>query len=89
MKRLEVNVFFDDSAVDEIIDQAVKTNEAAGTVAVKLVKRLEYGLNLVRDRSGIESFTINNEAVTDMESFVNNLIKKYYGQNYPAGEMDN
>ncbi len=88
-EKVEVNVFFDESAVDEIIDQAVKTNEAAGPLAVKLVKRLEYGLNLVKDRSGIESFTINNEAVTDMESFVNNLIKKYYGQNYPADVIDN
>jgi endopeptidase Clp ATP-binding regulatory subunit ClpX len=86
--KVDVNVFFDESAVDEIIDKAVKTNEAAGPLAVKLVKRLEYGLNLVKGRSGIESFTINNEAVTDMESFVNNLIKKYYDQNYYADEPD-
>jgi ATP-dependent Clp protease ATP-binding subunit ClpX len=87
--KVEVNVFFDESAVDEIINQAVKTNEAAGPLAVKLVKRLEYGLNLVKGRSGIESFTINSEAVTDMESFVNNLIKKYYDQNYQADDHDN
>jgi ATP-dependent Clp protease ATP-binding subunit ClpX len=86
--KVEVNVFFDESAVDEIIDQAVKTDEAAGPLAVKLVKRLEYGLNLVKDRSGIESFTINSEAVTDMESFVNNLIKKYYDQNCLADNID-
>jgi len=86
--KVEVNVFFDESAVDEIINQAVKTNEAAGPLALKLVKRLEYGLNLVKDRSGIESFTINSEAVTDMESFVNNLIKKYYGQDSPVEDFN-
>jgi ATP-dependent Clp protease ATP-binding subunit ClpX len=86
--KVEVNVFFDESAVDEIIDQAVKTDEAAGPLAVKLVKRLEYGLNLVKDRAGIESFTINNEAVTDMENFVNNLIKKYYDQNYMVQDLE-
>jgi hypothetical protein len=51
-----------------------------------VAKRLEYGLNLVRDRAGIESFIINDEAVSDMENFVNNLIKKYYRQEYPANQ---
>ena len=86
--KVEVNVFFDESAVDEIIDQAIKTDEDAGPLALKLVKKLEYGLNLVKDRSGIEGFTINSEAVTDMENFVNDLIKKFYGQKYPADDFN-
>lgn len=86
--KVEVNVFFDESAVDEIIDQAIKTDEDVGPLALKLVKKLEYGLNLVKDRSGIETFTINSEAVTDMENFVNNLIKKFYGQKYPADDFN-
>ncbi len=85
--KVEVNVFFDESAVDEIIDQEIKTDEDVGPLALKLVKKLEYGLNLVKDRSGIETFTINSEAVTDMENFVNNLIKKFYGQKYPADDF--
>jgi endopeptidase Clp ATP-binding regulatory subunit ClpX len=80
LEKLEVNISFDESAVDEIIDQAIKTGQGAGALALQLSKRLEYGLNLVRDRSGIENFTINDEAVTDMENFVNNLIKKFYHQ---------
>ncbi len=78
LEKLEVNILFDESAVDEIINQAIKTGQGAGPLAIQLAKRLEYGLNLVKDRSGIENFTINDEAVTDMENFVNNLIKKYY-----------
>ena len=75
---MDVNISFDESAADEIIDQAIKTGQGAGALALQLAKRLEYGLNLVRDRSGIENFTINDEAVIDMENFVNNLIKKFY-----------
>jgi len=82
--KLEVKVSFDESAVDEIIRQAIETDQEAGPLALEVAKRLEYGLNLVRDRAGIESFIINDEAVSDMESFVNNLIKKYYRQEYPA-----
>ena len=80
LEKMDVNISFDESAVDEIIDQAIKTGQGAGALALQLAKRLEYGLNLVRDRSGIENFTINDEAVTDMENFVNNLIKKFYHQ---------
>jgi len=82
--KLDVKVSFDDSAVDEIIKQAIRSDREAGPLASEVAKRLEYGLNLVRDRSGIEEFTINDEAVSDMESYVNNLIKKYYRQEYPA-----
>jgi ATP-dependent protease Clp ATPase subunit len=80
LEKMDVNISFDESAVDEIIDQAIKTGQGAGALALQLAKKLEYGLNLVRDRSGIEDFTINDEAVTDMENFVNNLIKKFYHQ---------
>jgi len=54
------------------------TGQDAGPLAFQVAKRLEYGLNLVKDRSAIERFVINGEAITDMEKFINNLIKQYY-----------
>ncbi len=80
MEKLEVNVSFDESALDEIIDQAIKTGQRPGPLMFQLAKRLEYGLRLVKDRSGKESFTINAEAVISMEDFINNLIKDIYRQ---------
>jgi hypothetical protein len=84
VEKLDVQVSFDESAIDEIINQAIETDQNAGHLALQLVKRLEYGLKLVKDRSGIERFVVNDEAVTDMENFVNNLVKKFYRQEYPA-----
>jgi len=80
--QLETNLTFDDSAVDEIIRQAIETGEEPRSLALKLVKKLEYGLKLVRDRAGIEDFVISAEAVTDMEKYINGLVKKYYQQEY-------
>jgi ATP-dependent protease Clp ATPase subunit len=80
--QLETKVTFDDSAVDEIIRQAVETEEEPRSLALKLVKKLEYGLKLVKDRAGIEDFVISGEAVTDMEKYINGLVKKYYQQEY-------
>jgi ATP-dependent protease Clp ATPase subunit len=86
VEKLEVEVSFDESATDEIINQAIKTDQEAGRLALQLAKRLEYGLKLVKDRSGIEKFVINDEAVIDMDNFVNNLVKKFYHREYPSEE---
>jgi len=81
-ENLEISMSFEDSAIDEIIQQAVENNEEAGALAYRLAKKLEYGLKLVRDRSGIEHFSIDGTAVTDMETFINGLIKRTYSQEY-------
>jgi hypothetical protein len=47
------------------------------------VKRLEYGLKLVKDRSGADLFVITREAVTDMERYINDLVKRYYRECSP------
>ena len=83
-EKLEFEVSYDESGVDEIINQAINTGEEAGQLAFQLAKRLEYGLKLVKDRSGIESFVINDEAVIDMENFINSLIKESYRRENPA-----
>jgi ATP-dependent Clp protease ATP-binding subunit ClpX len=87
-EKLEVSVSFEDSAIDEIIRQAIAKDEEAGALAYQLAKRLEYGLKLVRDRSGIEHFSINGEAIVDMEKFVNDLLKQYYREEY-EGQIPN
>ncbi len=80
--KLETKIIFDDSAVDEIIRRTIDTGEQPGSLALQLVKKLEYGLKLVKDRAGVENFVITGEAVTDMEKYINNLVKKYYQEEY-------
>jgi ATP-dependent Clp protease ATP-binding subunit ClpX len=77
-QKLDVHLSFDESAIDEIIRQAMAADEEPGTLAGRLIKKLEYGLNLVKDRSGIDTFKLDAEAVSDMESYVNRMIKQYY-----------
>jgi ATP-dependent Clp protease ATP-binding subunit ClpX len=76
--EIETTVSFDESAIDEIIRKAVRTGQQAGALAFQLVKRLEYGLKLVKERSGTEHFVITQDAVTDMEKYINDLVKKFY-----------
>ena len=74
----DLHVTFDDEAVDELIRRAIDTDQEAAILAYQLAKRLEYGLKLVRDRSGMERFVITKEAVTDMEKYINDLMKRHY-----------
>ncbi|RJR28874.1 MAG: AAA family ATPase [Desulfobacteraceae bacterium] len=78
--ELDTTVSFDEDAIDEVIRKAVNTGQQAGALAFQLVKRLEYGLKLVKERSGVENFLITKDAVTDMESYINTLVKKFYRQ---------
>jgi len=76
--EIETTVSFDEKAIDEIIRKAIRTGQQAGSLAFQLVKRLEYGLKLVKDRSGTGHFVITQDAVTDMEKYINDLVKRFY-----------
>ena len=78
--RIDVGIGFDDSAIDEIIKRSVETDQAPDEIAFQVVKGLEYGLKLVRERSGIQYFLLTKDAIVDMDSYINSLIKKYYRQ---------
>ncbi len=82
-RSLEVRLSFDESAVDELVDQAIQRGESAGQVALQFAKRLEYGLKLIKDRAGVDDFVIDARAVNDPEGYINEFIKRFYRQTYP------
>ena len=85
-ENLDVKILFDDSAVDEIIHQAIESGQNVRNLTFQLAKRLEYGLRLVKDRVGKDDFIISSEALTDMESFINDLMKKAYQSETPPDQ---
>ncbi|MFZ7110258.1 MAG: AAA family ATPase [Desulfatiglandales bacterium] len=86
--KIEVRISFDEGAVDELLKQAIETEEPAGALAFQLAKKLEYGLKLVKDRAGMDSFSITGEAVNDMEKYINHLVKTYYRHKPELVELD-
>ena len=61
--KLEIKILLDESAVDELIKQSIETGRDPGPITFYMAKKLEYGLKLIRDRSGVNEFTINGEAI--------------------------
>ncbi len=86
--KVDVKISFDEGAIDTIIEEAIATGQDAGSLAFGLAKRLEYGLRLVKERVGVDEFVITEDAVKDMETFISDLIKKYYRQGFqPEGSL--
>jgi len=81
-ERLEVDITFDDSAIDELVGKSLESGLEAGSLAFQLAKKIEYGLKLVRDRSGINNFIIDGKAVSDVDGYINNLVKDSYKNEY-------
>ena len=79
--QLGVSVTIADSAIDEIIRIAFEQDREIGEICTSLAAELEYGLKLVRDRIGFESFALTREAVVDPEKYIDSLIKQYYSHN--------
>ena len=79
--QLGINVNLADGAIDEIIRIAYEQDRDISEICVSLANELEYGLKLVRDRIGFESFALTREAVLEPEKYIDSLIKKYYSQN--------
>jgi hypothetical protein len=88
-KKLELDISFDDGAIDELIRESLSSGQEPSALAFYMAKKLEYGLKLIKERSGIEEFVINSEAVTDMDSYINKLVKDLYKSDYETKSLDN
>lgn len=86
--KMDINITFDDTAVDELIAESIKTGHPTGSLAFHLAKKLEYGLKLVKDRAGTDSFVLSGEAVLNMEAFIDDMVKGYYREEVDRMRFD-
>jgi endopeptidase Clp ATP-binding regulatory subunit ClpX len=74
----ELEIHFDEDAVDEILWQAVTRETSAYSVCQGQAKDLEHALKLVRERTSKESFLLNRDAILNLDSYLNQIIREYY-----------
>ena len=74
-KNHDINIVMEDDAVDFIIDQFEKSTHDLGELYEKLSADFEYGLKLVREKTGKHRFFITKYALMNPEAFISNLIK--------------
>jgi ATP-dependent protease Clp ATPase subunit len=74
----DIQLHFDDDAVDEILRQALEGETSAYAVCEQLAGDLEYALKLVRDRTSRDHFILNREALGDLDTYLNRVIQEHY-----------
>jgi ATP-dependent Clp protease ATP-binding subunit ClpX len=74
-KNHDINIVMEDDAVDFIIDKFEKSTHDLGELYEKLSADFEYGLKLVREKTGKHRFFITKYALVNPEAFISNLIK--------------
>ncbi len=74
----ELEMHFDEDAVDEILWQAITRETSAYSVCQGQAKDLEHALKLVRERTSKESFLLNRDAILNLDSYLNQIIREYY-----------
>lgn len=87
-EKLEISISLTEGAIDELIRQALETGQETGPLTFYMAKKLEYGLKLVKDRSGMDTFEINGEAIADMDNYINKLVKNCYTNDYELSSQD-
>jgi ATP-dependent Clp protease ATP-binding subunit ClpX len=74
-KNHDINIVMEDDAVDFIIDKFEKSTHDLGELYEKLSVDFEYGLKLVREKTGKHRFFITKDALINPEAFISNLIR--------------
>jgi ATP-dependent Clp protease ATP-binding subunit ClpX len=73
-----IQLHFEPDAVDEILHQAASRDTSAASICQEMAKDLEYALKLVRDRTSQDQFLLTREAICDLDTYLNRVIREYY-----------
>jgi ATP-dependent Clp protease ATP-binding subunit ClpX len=74
----DLELHFEEDAVDEILGQAVSRETTAQAICQDQAKDLEHALKLVRERTSKESFLLTREAFLNLDAYLNQIIRDYY-----------
>ena len=74
----DLEIIFADDALNGIIQKSIKENIDPWDLCQITCKNYEYGLKLVKEKTGTKSFVIHKEALQDPEEYLNSLVRKSY-----------
>ncbi|MFH1991065.1 MAG: AAA family ATPase [Pseudomonadota bacterium] len=74
-KKHDINIVMEEDAIDFVIDQFENSAANFDDFYKKLSADFEYGLKLVREKTGRNRFFITKQALLSPEAFISNLIR--------------
>jgi endopeptidase Clp ATP-binding regulatory subunit ClpX len=75
-----ISIQFNNEAIDRITEMTLNEDGKGTTILSRLSKDYEYGLELIRDKTGQKEFILTREAVDDPEAYLNRMIREIYSK---------
>ncbi|MFH2057834.1 MAG: AAA family ATPase [Pseudomonadota bacterium] len=75
-KSYNLNIVFEDDAIDFLIEQFINHNATSEEILSKIYTAYYDGFNLVREKTGNNRFFLSKTALVDHETYLNDLIRK-------------
>jgi ATP-dependent Clp protease ATP-binding subunit ClpX len=73
----DINIVLEEDAVDLIIEQLTTHSHPTDEIYGRISQDFEFGLKLVREKTGKTRFFITRSALLDPEAYIGKLIKEY------------
>jgi endopeptidase Clp ATP-binding regulatory subunit ClpX len=75
-KSYNLNIIFEEDAIDFLIEQFINHNATNEEILSKIYESYYDGFNLIREKTGKTRFFLSKNALTDTETYLNDLIRK-------------
>ena len=72
--RYGIRVEFTEAGADQMVAAILRDNGGPDDVTERFLRDFDYGLNLIKEKTGRNHFTIDRVAVLDPEAYLNDLI---------------
>lgn len=73
-RRNQIKILFTEDAVDSILEEVIKTDLGVFAYCERIMSRLEYTLNIIKDSTGKDMFFIPGWALKNPENFLNQIL---------------
>ena len=77
-EKFGLTIEFTESAADELVRHVLIEGEDSEWVCEIFTRDFEYGLTLIKEKTGQSRYTITREAILDPESFQNDLLTELF-----------
>ena len=75
-KSYNLNIIFEEDAIDFLIEQFISQNATIEEILSKIYDNYYDGFNLIREKTGKNRFFLSKNALIDNETYLNDLIRK-------------
>jgi len=75
-KSYNLNIIFEEDAIDFLIEQFTNHNATNEEILSKIYDSYHDGFNLIREKTGKNRFFLSKNALIDHETYLNDLIRK-------------